>query len=102
MSKGKFMRIILLGTGICLALALVFLVFSAWCMESLPISKDEAKQITTGMSKDEVRNIIGSPYKTYTDNGSGEAWVYGHTFQWTGFYVDFDENGFVVDAYFDY
>jgi len=69
-------------------------------MNSLLISKSQAEKIVPGTSKQEVLDILTVP-DDINPHVSGDQWIYSSSFRWYAFYIDFDKEGLVVQAYFD-
>ncbi len=96
--------------GICLLLILIALViipFSCfvylpyWVMESPPVKQSAADRVKVGLSKAEVRSILGEPSQTHMYDEGRENWVYSHKFQWQYYTVYFSEDGKVIDSELD-
>ena len=95
-----FKKMLYLFLGSIGVIICAFFVFAIWCMYSQPVPEDVAVRIVSGMSKSDVRLILGSPNVVY-DEGKAEEWIYGSDFQWNFYCVDFSKDGKVIQAYFD-
>ncbi len=74
-------------------------VFAWWCMASLPVPVEAAEHVTSGMSKDAVRSVLGDPSEIRTDLPQGtQRWIYSHPCKWTFYTVYFAPNGTVASA----
>jgi hypothetical protein len=56
-----------------------------------------ARLLKKGMTKQQVRQILGEPNKNY-----GEGWAYSSLFSWSIFYVRFDEHNLFEESDYDW
>jgi hypothetical protein len=85
----------LLGWGSLVCLGLLTYVICTF--DSPPFDLRELGKLKLGMSRAEVRAVLGSPEHVYParpdDPGVGESWSYSRPFSWPIVYVYFDSEG---------
>lgn len=95
MKLGRF----LLVAWLLVLASFIAMCFAAWCMYSLPVSKEAARSVLPGMQMDEVKHVLGTPSEAYKASDTGnDVWVYGHSLQWNFFSVYFTGEGKVEYA----
>jgi len=82
-----------------MAIAVVSLALVAWHLLPHDIAIEDANQIRVGMTRAKVRHILGAP--SFKQLRRNELWVYRQDiFGSSGFYVEFGDDGLVVDTWF--
>jgi outer membrane protein assembly factor BamE (lipoprotein component of BamABCDE complex) len=97
----KTLIILCIAVGSLIFLMTSFGVFAWWSVESHPVSSHAIQKINKGMGTEEVRNILGSPYKVYNKDDGQFSWVYGSSMQWYFFVVEFSKDEKVFKFYED-
>ena len=91
-----------IGASVLAGLALCFLAFSFYAMESLPVAQSKMNRIQPGLTLAEVKSILGNPDRVYLrDDTTVHQWTYCPAFHWQMFQVHFDDNGLVTEAVLD-
>ncbi len=81
------------------ALCLTGAAFTLWQLLPEPIAKSATKQVSSGMSRDQVRQILGDPEECPRSSDGTTAWVYYFDYLGLGGYVvRFDRDGVVQSA----
>jgi outer membrane protein assembly factor BamE (lipoprotein component of BamABCDE complex) len=87
------------GVVVLVALAVTVLVMivvlPAWVMEAPAASPSKMDALRAGMTKAEVKELLGSGHSTHPMADGSESWVYTR-FTWAILYVDFDASGRLV------
>ena len=82
-------------------LFVLFMLFAWWCMESLPVPREDAARIQPGMTMDEVRSVLGSSRDMRSNPDGSATWYYGSPLQWSYYTVEFTKHGKVDLAQYD-
>jgi hypothetical protein len=83
--------------SVCVIGAIAYLWIIPTIFKSAPVDIDDLNRIQHGMSKGEVRKILGRPSNVYKD---GQIWSYSGI-GWAIAYVDFDSQGNVRNVRYD-
>jgi outer membrane protein assembly factor BamE (lipoprotein component of BamABCDE complex) len=82
------------------ALCLVGAALTVWQLLPLPIAESAAKQVSTGMSKEQVRQALGAPEESHRKNDGTTGWVYYFDYLGVrGCVVSFDQQGAVTSTF---
>jgi outer membrane protein assembly factor BamE (lipoprotein component of BamABCDE complex) len=92
----RLWAILLMVVSIASLMALAYMGFAFWSLESRPVSKRKMAQVHKRMHAEEVQKILGQPYKVYRTEAGGFRWIYGSRHQWYYFYVEFSSSSNVV------
>jgi hypothetical protein len=68
-----------------------------WNFNRPPFDLTRLQQLRPGMSRAEVRHVLGSPKSDY-----GDHWAYSRFMAWPVVYVRFDEGGRFTRSDYDY
>lgn len=91
-----------IGASVLAGLALCFLAFSFYVMESSPVAQSKMNRIQPGLTLAEVKSILGNPdHACLRDDGTVSSWTYCPAFHWQMFKVRFDREGKVTEAVLD-
>lgn len=90
------------GATVLAGMALCFVAFSFYFMESLPVSQSKMNRIQPGLTLAEVKLILGNPNSVHLrDDSTVSSWRYCPAFHWQMFTVQFDREGKVTEAVLD-
>lgn len=84
-----------------LATPILLLGLAYWSMNSLPVPQEKADAIVVGMTREQIKDMLGKP-KRIDKNGHGENWLYSKPMQWSMFWVNFSNEGKVIETVLDY
>ena len=82
------------------ALALCFIAFVAWAMLAPPVPMSRLEQVHLGMSKEQVRTILGKPPNAYKGDDGSESWVYARM-TWSLLDIEFSPEGMLTKCALD-
>lgn len=83
--------------GVLLILGVVAVAWLMWNFYRPPFDLVRLNQLQPGMSKHEVREILGAPNVKFEDQ-----WAYSRFMAWPIVYVRFDERGRFTESEYDY
>ena len=85
--------------AVVIVVSIVVLGFAAlmWRINQWPVDLDDLDRLEVGMSKDEVRAIVGRP-----KYDSGSSWTYEQTLSWPLVYIYFDDDNRFARVRLDY
>ena len=89
-------RCILKIVAICLVAvavaAVLFVAYPIWVMNAPAVPAWKMARLQVGMSKDQVRQLLGEPGRRDLQDDGSETWTYSRM-TWAILYVDFDPQG---------
>ena len=101
-SDHSLIRALAISGCVLAGLALCFLTFSFYVMESPPVSLSEMNRIQPGLPLAKVQTILGNPdHACLRDDGTVSSWTYCPAFHWQMFKVHFNREGEVTEAELD-
>ncbi len=67
-------------------------IYGYWVLGTLPVANDDLKKIESGMTKESVKDILGTPTNTDSDP-IREEWEYSKAPIWTIVRITFNSEG---------
>ncbi|HNS19226.1 MAG TPA: outer membrane protein assembly factor BamE [Sedimentisphaerales bacterium] len=72
-----------------------------WSVHSHAVPPDKLERLHQGMTKEEVRALLGDPASETTHEEGHETWVYGHRWKWYFLTIRFSSENKLVEYVHD-
>ena len=93
----RFLMRLLAIVGCLMAVCAVLFMALAWRFDQPPFDLARLNDLQTGMTPEQVRDVLGSPSSTHD-----RSWAYSGWMSWPIVYINFDESGRFSSHRYDY